>query len=174
MASRHVSHKPTMAPTVEYSASERSTDSQHSHTPEPHPNQQQITPTQLTILIDKFCNYATEVALRIRKAAREGHVVPVELSNIPEATAKLVGFLRGLKPAAGYFKPDFTEALYLRVLGMQRDYQGLSHNVDLWISGQRAKKIVRFKPVDPSKLYSNREGREHPYLFSMVGARSVL
>ncbi|KAK6518572.1 hypothetical protein TWF506_005708 [Arthrobotrys conoides] len=181
-----------MAPTSEYSASEKSIDR----------DQPQITTTQLITLIEKFSTYATDVAQRIRKAAKEGLIVPQELVNIPDATTKLVGFLRNLKPAAGYFKPEFTEALYLRVLGMQRDYQGLSHNVDIWLAGQRAKKIVRFKPVNgnslpPQHAYGRRgHGQSHgqnqshgygqgyiygqnygdgePYVVSRVGPKALL
>ncbi|KAK6515734.1 hypothetical protein TWF281_004324 [Arthrobotrys megalospora] len=133
-----------------------------------------ITAPQLVAVIEKFCTYATELAQRIRKAAKEGLVVPSELNDIPAATVKLVGFLRNLKPAAGYFKPEFIEALYLRVLGMQRDYQGLSHNVDIWLSGQRARKIVRFKPMQSGTTQLEREQEGGPYLVSMVGARSLL
>ncbi|KAK6331497.1 hypothetical protein TWF730_004579 [Orbilia blumenaviensis] len=133
-----------------------------------------ITTTKLVAVIEKFCTYATELAQRIRKAAKEGLVVPSELNDIPAATVKLVGFLRNLKPAAAYFKPEFVEALYFRVLGMQRDYQGLSHNVDIWLSGQRAKKVVRFKPTSPGSKYSDDDRESSPYLISMVGARSLL
>ncbi|KAK6342534.1 hypothetical protein TWF718_007938 [Orbilia javanica] len=151
-----------MPPSSEYSssdASEKTTDIVRYH----QQHQPQIKPTQLLALIDKFCPYATEVAQRIRKASKEGLVVPQELVNIPDATTKLVSFLRNLKPAAGYFKPEFTEALYLRVLGMQRDYQGLSHNVDIWLSGQRAKKIVRFKPVNGSRLHPSSAHQDRGY-----------
>ncbi|KAF3206130.1 hypothetical protein TWF192_001082 [Orbilia oligospora] len=185
-----------MAPLAmsEYSVSEKSTDGGHHHPHHYHQQQQQqpqITTAQLNSLIDKFCPYATEVAQRIRKASKEGLVVPQELVNIPEATTKLVGFLKNLRPAAGYFKPEFTEALYLRVLGMQRDYQGLSHNVDIWLSGQRAKKIVRFKPVNGNRLpppqayrhphahthghgHGDRDREYNPYVVSMVGPKALL
>lgn len=60
---------------------------------------------------------------------------------------------------------------------MQRDYQGLNHNFDIWLSGQRAKKIVRFKPVNGNKMppaYAHRDQERNPYIVSMVGAKSLL